>query len=223
MTNRKGPLNEFESKKLISLYGIPITKEDLADSVDQAKEMANQIGYPVALKVMSHDIPHKTDAGVISLDIRDDAELERGYQDILEKAGRSHPEARLQGVLVQEMLEKGVEVIVGMSQDPQFGPIIMFGMGGVLVEVLKEVSFRIPPLSSHDAEEMIREVKGYQILEGVRGKKRADIESVCDILVKFSHLCVDLKDSLGELDINPLMVFEKGKGAKALDALVVAR
>jgi acetyltransferase len=135
LTNRKGPLNEFESKKLISLYNIPITKENLAESVEQAKEIAGQIGYPVALKVMSHDIPHKTEAGIISLNVGNEVELEREYQDIVEKARRFHPEAPLQGVLVQEMVEEGIEVIVGMSQDPQFGPIMMFGMGGILVEV----------------------------------------------------------------------------------------
>lgn len=223
LTGKKGPLNEYESKKLVSLYGIPVTTERLALSVDEAKDMAKEIGYPVALKVMSHDITHKTDAGIIALDIRDELELEKGYQDIWGKARSYDPKADIQGILVQEMIREGTEVIIGMSQDPQFGPVIMFGMGGVLVEVFKDVSFGVPPLTPGDAERMIKEVKGYQILEGVRGRERADIDSLIDVLVKFSHLCVDLKDLLGELDINPLVVFEEGKGAKALDALVIRK
>lgn len=223
LSSTKGPLNEFESKKLISLYGIPTTQEKLATSAQQAKEIAQEIGYPVALKVMSHDITHKTDAGIIRLNIFDDSEIENYYQEIIENAKKYNSQANIQGVLVQEMLRGETEVIVGMSQDPQFGPIIMFGIGGIFVEVLEDVSFRVPPLTEYDAEEMIKEVRGYKILKGIRGKKPSDIDSLTDILVKFSNLCLDLKDSVAELDINPVMVFEKGKGAKALDSLVIVR
>lgn len=223
LNGKKGALNEFESKRLLSLYGIPVTHERLALSIDQARDVAREIGYPVALKVMSKDILHKTDAGVISLDIRDEEELAKQYHDLLSKAGRFHPEADIQGVLIQEMLQGGTEVVIGMSQEPQFGPVVMFGMGGIFVEVLKDVSFGVPPLGRTNAERMMREVKGYQILKGFRGKKRADMDSIVDILVKLSHLCIDLQEILGEIDINPLMVFDEGQGAKALDALVVTR
>lgn len=222
LADKTGPLTEFESKKLISLYDIPVTLEELALSVDEAKGIAKEIGYPVALKVMSRAIPHKTDAGIIQLDVQDELELEKGYQDLLKKAGSYNPQADIQGILVQEMIRGGTEVIIGMSKDPQFGPVILFGMGGIFVEVFEDVAFGVPPLTRTDAERMVKEVKGYRILEGIRGEKRADIESIVDVLMKFSHLCIDLKDMLNEIEINPLVVFEKGKGAKALDALVVA-
>jgi len=221
--SKKGPLNEFESKKLISLYGIPVTKEKLATSVQEAKRIAGEIGYPVALKVMSTDIIHKSDAGIIKLNVADEVVLEKSYHEILDNAGECSSKAIIQGVLVQEMLQGGIEVILGMSQDSQFGPIIMFGLGGIFVEVLEDVSFRVPPFTKSDAEEMIKEVRGYRILEGVRGKKTGDTDSLIDIVVRFSHLSLDLKDRVAELDINPLMVFEKGMGAKALDALVILK
>jgi acetyltransferase len=220
---QKGALDEYESKKLISLYGIPVTKEKLATSVQEAKSIAGEIGYPVALKVMSADIAHKTDAGIIKLNVDEEVALEKSYNEIIENAGVYNSNAAIRGVLVQEMLQGGIEVILGMSQDPQFGPIIMFGLGGIFVEVLKDVSFRIPPLTKSDAEEMIRELKGYRILEGVRGSKARDTESLIDILVRFSHLSLNLEDRVAELDINPLVVFEKGMGARALDALVVLK
>jgi acyl-CoA synthetase (NDP forming) len=172
---------------------------------------------------MSNDITHKTDARIVALNICDEITLEKTFKEILENAKEYNPKADIQGVLVQEMVKEGTEVIIGMSQDPQFGPIIMFGLGGFFVEVLKDVSFRVPPLTHLDAEEMIKEVKAYKILEGVRGRKMADIEAIIDIIMKLSHLSLDLKDSVAELDINPLIVFEKGEGAKALDALVIGK
>ncbi len=222
VAGKKG-LNEFESKRLLSLFDIPIARERLATTPEEAKKLARELGYPVALKVMSHDIPHKTEAGILALNLREEAELVSSYSRILENAKRYNPKATLQGVLVQEMVAGGTEVIVGMSQDPQFGPLIMFGLGGISVEVLKDVSFRVPPLARLDAEEMIKEVKAYRILEGIRGKKMADIDAVVDVILKVSDLSLAMKDSVSELDINPLMVFEKGKGAKAIDALVVGR
>ena len=221
--NKSGLLNEFESKKLILLHGIPITKGELATSLEGAKKIANEIGYPVVLKVMSHDITHKTDAGIVALNICDEVRLEKCYQEILENAKKYNSKVEIQGVLVQEMVKEGTEVIVGMSQDPQFGPIIMFGLGGPFVEVLKDVSFRVPPITRQDAAEMIKEVKAYKILEGVRGKKMIDIDSIIDVIMKLSHLSLTLKDCVAELDINPLFVFEKGKGAKAVDALVLRK
>ena len=217
----KGPLNEFESKKLISGFGIPITREKLATSVEEAKRIARDIGYPVVLKGMSHDIIHKTEAGIVALNIGDDDQLKKCYNEVLQNAKKYNPKAEIQGVLVQEMVPEGVEVIVGMSRDAQFGPVIMFGLGGTAVEVLKDVSFRVPPLTRLDAEEMIKEVRAYKILEGIRGGKMVDIDSIIDTIMKMSHLSLSLKDSVAELDINPLRVFEKGKGAKALDSLVI--
>lgn len=218
-----GPLNEFDSKRILSLYDIPITEEFLATSVNQAKSIAKDMNYPVVLKVMSDEIQHKTDAGIVALNIMDENELERHYNQILINAKKFNPDANIRGVLVQEFLREGTEIILGMSHDFQFGPLVMFGMGGIFVEVFKDVSFRVPPLNDDDAESMIRETKGFKILEGTRGKKRADIGTIIEILVKFSHLCLDLKDLVAELDINPLTVFEAGKGAKAVDALLIRK
>lgn len=223
LPKKGGALTEFDSKRLLDLYGIPVTREKLAASKDEAKALAADIGFPVALKVMSPQIAHKTDAEVIALNIASDNELEKQYEILMHNAGRHDPAAAIDGVLVQEMAARGTEVILGMSQDDQFGPVIMFGLGGVFVEVMQDVAFRIPPLNRAEARRMIEQVKGCRLLKGVRGAKPADIDALVDAIVRFAALCVDLKDDVAEIDINPLMVFEKGKGVKALDALVIKK
>ena len=214
-------LTEREGKSLLRRYGIACARERLAASMDEALEAASDIGYPLVLKVESPDIPHKTEAGVVALDVRDEADLRRRYGDIIARAGRFAPDARIAGVLVQEMIGTGQEVMVGLSRDPQFGPVVLFGLGGILVELLKDVSVRPVPLTRFDAEEMVRGIKGYRLLRGFRGRPEADVEAVVDVLLKMSQLGVDLGDLVAEMDINPLMVLEKGKGVKAADALVV--
>jgi acyl-CoA synthetase (NDP forming) len=216
-------LSEHESKELLFHYGIPITQEAAAGSLEEALEIAIKIGYPVVLKIDSPDITHKTDAGAIKLGISNQTELINAYNEIITNSKKYAPEARMEGVLVQEMIKDAREVIVGMSHDPQFGPIIMFGLGGIFVEVFKDVSLRVAPLTRADAEEMVNEVKGYEILKAFRGKPEADVEGIVDVLLKLSRLAVDLGDVLSEIDINPLMVLDKGKGVKAADALVVLR
>jgi acetyltransferase len=216
-------LSENESKKLLSRYGIPITREGIAKSPEEAAQIASQIGYPVVLKVNSSDIIHKTDADAIKLNISNQAELTDAYHGIIGNSKRYAPHAKIRGVLVQEMVKEGREVIVGMSHDPQFGPVIMFGLGGIFVEVFKDVSLRIVPLTRTDAEDMMKEVKGYKILEAFRGKPEADVEGIIDILLKVSRMAIDLGDVISEIDINPLMVLDKGKGVKAVDALIVLR
>jgi len=175
------------------------------------------------LKVDSPDILHKTDVGVIKLDISDPTELINAYNEIMANASKYVPEAKIRGVLVQEMVKNAREVIVGMSHDPQFGPIVMFGLGGIFVEVFKDVSLRVAPLSRADAEEMIKEIRGYEVLKSFRGKPEADVEGIVDILLKVSKLAVDLGDFVSEIDINPLMVLDKGEGVKAADALIILR
>ena len=216
-------LSENESKKLLSQYGILSTEEALAGTSEEAVKIAAKIGYPVVLKVDSPDIPHKTEAGVIKLGISNKSELIDAYNGIIGNAKKYAPEAKIRGVLVQEMVKNAREVIVGLSYDPQFGPVIMFGLGGIFVEVFKDVSLRIAPLTRADAEDMIKEVKGYETLKEFRGKPEADVEGIVDVLIKVSRLAVDLGDVLSEIDINPLMVLDKGKGVKAADALVVLR
>lgn len=216
-------LTEHASKELLSRFGIPITEGAVAKSPQEAAQRASRIGYPVVLKVNSPDILHKTDAGAIRLNIRNESELIGAYHEIVANSKKYNPKAEIRGVLVEEMIEAGREVIVGMSHDPQFGPAIMFGLGGVFVEVLRDISLRVAPLTRHDAEEMIREVKGYKSLEAFRGKPEADIDGIVDTLLKLSRLSIDLQDIISEVDINPLMVLDKGEGVKAADALIALK
>ncbi|MBF7084704.1 acetate--CoA ligase family protein [Desulfallas sp. Bu1-1] len=219
----QGVLSEGQSKDLLARFGIPVTREGLARSEDEAVRMAGQIGYPVVLKVDSPDIPHKTDAGALMLNLASEEEVRKAYSTVLQNAGKYKPDARINGVLVQEMLPQGIEVIIGVTRDPVFGPTIMFGLGGIFVEVLKDVSFRVAPLSPGDALDMIREIKGYQVLKGTRGKPPADVDALVNVIMKVSAMVTELKDRIEELDINPLMVYPAKMGAKAADAMVVLR
>lgn len=216
-------LSEHQSKALLKLYGIPVTRENVAKSSHEAISFAEKIGFPVVLKIDSPDIMHKSEAKAIRLGVNSKEEIFQCYQEIIENAERYNTKARINGVLVQEMIQSGTEVIVGMSEDPQFGPTIAFGLGGIFVEVLKDISLRVVPLLKSDADLMVRETKGYQILKGLRGRGRSDIESVIDVLLKISRLAEDWKDYISEIDINPLIVFDEGHGVKALDALVVLK
>lgn len=216
-------LSEHESKRLLSRYGIPITEEAVAKSPEEAVKIASRIGYPVVLKVDSPDIIHKTDAGIIRLNIRSKAELISAYHEVVANSKKYEPKAKIRGVLVQEMVGNGREVIVGVSHDPQFGPTIIFGLGGVFVEILKDFSLRVAPITKSDAKQMLKEIKGYKLLEAFRGKPQADLEGIIDTLLKVSQLSMDLGDIVSEIDINPLMVLDSGKGVKAVDALVVLR
>ena len=178
-------LTEHESKNLPARYGIPVTEEAGAKSPKEAANVASRIGYPVVLKVDSPDILHKTEAGAIKLNIHNESELIKAYHEIVANSQKYDPKAEIRGVLVQEMVKDAREVIVGMFRDPQFGPVIMFGLGGVFVEVLKDVSLRVAPLTRHDAEEMVREIKGHKILGAFRGKPEADINGIIDTLLSF--------------------------------------
>ena len=214
-------LTEGEGKQILSLYGIPTTRECIATSADDAARQAGEIGFPVAMKVISPQIMHKTEAGGVALNVQNAEEAHASYERIVQSAKRYNPQAELQGISVQEMVRGGHELIVGMTRDAQFGPAILVGLGGVFVEVLKDVAVRVPPLDDEDARAMIDSLKGRSILQGARGAKPADLDAVARVLVNFSQLCLDLKDEVREIDINPLVVFEQGKGVKALDCLVV--
>jgi acyl-CoA synthetase (NDP forming) len=221
MLQTPGALTEYEGKRILAAYGIPVTREEIASSAEEAGALARQIGYPVALKVQSPEIPHKTEAGGIRLHLYTDAQVHEAYAEILRNAKNYAPQAIIAGVLVQEMIEGGVEVIVGTTHDPVFGPCVMFGLGGIFVEVLQDVSFRVAPLTRPDAEEMIREVKGYPVLEGVRGRPPADVRGLVDVILKVSRLAIDFKGEIEELDINPLIVLPRG--VRVADALVLKR
>ncbi|MBI1965284.1 MAG: acetate--CoA ligase family protein [Betaproteobacteria bacterium] len=213
-------VTEYAAKRILAEYGIPVTCEELATGAQEAIAIARRIGYPVALKVQSPDIPHKTEARAVRLAIASDAELATAYAEVVKNAKAHQPGAKIEGVLVQEMAGEGVEAILGVTHDALFGPAVMFGLGGIFAEVLKDVSFRLAPVTMSAAREMIEEVAGYPLLAGARGKPRADMGALADAIVRLSALAVDLKDHVAELDVNPLFVFPEGRGVKAADALI---
>jgi len=199
-------------------YGIPVTRFKVAGTLEEAVKFAEGIGYPVVLKIVSPDVIHKFDVGGVVLNLKSPSEVEAAYQNILKNVKKHKPDAKIVGVLVQEMAPTSTEVIVGATKDPQFGPALMFGLGGIFVEVLKDVTFRIAPITESDAREMITEVKAYPLLKGYRGQPPADIDAVINILVNTSKLVMDHQE-IKELDLNPIMVYEKG--AKTVDARII--
>jgi acetate---CoA ligase (ADP-forming) len=220
LAGRREDVAEYAAKQVLAHYGIGITREELATSREQAIALARRIGYPVALKVQSPDIPHKTEAQAVRLGLASDVALATAYDEILRNARAYKSSARIEGVLVQEMVACGIEAILGVTNDKLFGPAVMFGLGGIFAEVLKDVAFRIAPVTKSVALEMIAEIKGYAVLTGARGAAHADIDALADVIVRLSALAVDLKEYVAELDINPLFVFAKGHGVKAGDALI---
>jgi len=220
LEGKTADVSEYHAKRILAEYGIPVTREELATTKDQALAIAKRIGYPVAIKVQSPDISHKTEARAVRLGIASDGELASAYDEILGNARAYNKSAGIEGVLVQEMLKDGLEAILGVTNDPLFGPAVMFGLGGIFAEVLKDVSFRLAPVTPSVAREMVEEIAGYPVLAGARGRPHADVEALVDAIVRLSALAVDLKDHVGELDINPLFVFPAGRGVKAADALI---
>ena len=216
-----GSLSEYDSKVLIRAFGVPTTREEIAGDAEAAVAAAERIGYPVALKVNSADILHKTEAGGIRLGLRDAAAVRTAFAEVVANARAYDADAGIDGAVVQEMVSGGVETIVGVSYDAQLGPILLFGTGGVMVEVYNDVALRLCPITRDDALEMIDEVKGARLLRGFRGAPAADVGALADVLVSVSQMAAQLEGSLGELDINPLMVLPAGQGVKAADALVV--
>ncbi len=209
-------LTEHEAKKVLSKYGIPVTQGSIAKSADEAFRIASSIGFPVAMKISSPDISHKSDVGGVVLNIKKE-DVKAAYSDMITRIKKAVPGASIEGVLVQQMAPSGHEVIVGIKKDAQFGHALMFGLGGIFVEIYKDVSFRVTPIDKKEALEMISEIKGYPILKGIRGKKPADVDAVADVLVSVSELAQ--KENIVELDINPLIVGEKG--AVAVDARAI--
>ncbi len=216
-----GALSEYDSKGLIRAFGVSTTREEIASDADAAVAAAERIGYPVALKVNSADILHKTEAGAIRLGLADADAVRAAFAEVTANARGYDENARVDGAVVQEMVAGGVETIVGVSYDAQLGPILLFGTGGVMVEVYNDVALRLCPITREDALEMIDEVKGARLLRGFRGAPAADVDALADVLVNVSQMATQLEGSLGELDINPLMALPVGQGVKAADALAV--
>ncbi len=211
-------LTEFESKELLKLVGIPVVETRLARTEKEAVSLCREIGYPVALKIASPDVIHKTDSGGVRLSLNSAIEVKKAYGEITEAVRQQYPKALIQGISVQKMVRPGTEVIVGTSKDPQFGPVMMFGLGGIFVEILKDVSFRIIPVDQRDAQEMIEEIKGYPLLQGYRGKEPVSIPALVEIILKISKW-IDENPQIKELELNP--IFAYGDGALAVDARII--
>jgi acetyltransferase len=218
-----GTMTERASKQVLAAYGFPVTREALAKSADDAVRIAADIGGDVALKIESEDIPHKTEAGAIQLNVRGEAAVREAFDAVMAAARKYNSAARLDGVLMQEMAPAGLEIILGLVSDPVFGPVVVAGLGGIHVEVLRDLAYRVAPIDMNDARAMLKELRGYKLLEGVRGAAPRDIEALCDLIVRLSWLGNDLSNEVAELDVNPLILREQGAGAKVVDALVVAR
>ena len=215
----RGILTERESKAALSAYGLPVPKEAVARNVDQAVAIASGLGGRLALKIESAGIPHKTEAGAVRLNV-EAGDVPRAFEEVMSAARRYAPAAELEGVLLQAMAAPGVEMILGVVVDPVFGPVVIVGFGGVYVEVLRDIAYRIPPLDHDEAQAMVSELRGMKILAGARGKPPQDLPALYDAIVRLSWFAHDFGDTIGELDINPLILHEAGRGATAVDALI---
>jgi acyl-CoA synthetase (NDP forming) len=218
MVTSQNLLTEVESKELLKKAGIPVVEAKLARSKKEAVSLSREMGFPVVLKISSPDVVHKSDSGGVKLGLTNATQVGKAYSQIISSVKQAYPEARIDGLSVQTMAPSGVEVIVGMTKDPQFGPVLMFGLGGILVEVLKDVSFRIVPVTERDAREMIKEIKGYPLLQGYRGQKPASIPALEQLIVKVSQF-VEKNPQIKELDLNPIFAYPDK--AVAVDARII--
>ncbi|MBI3952933.1 MAG: acetate--CoA ligase family protein [Chloroflexi bacterium] len=211
-------LSEIEAKELLKEAQITSTAPVLVKSPDEAVKLARQAGFPVVMKIDSPDITHKSDVGGVKLNLHDEAAVRGAWGAIMDAVKKAAPQARINGLTVQKQARPGVEVIIGMTKDPQFGPVLMFGLGGVLVEILKDVAFRIVPLTQRDAAQMVREIKGFPLLQGYRGSEPADVACLEGLLLRLSDF-VDKHPEIREIDLNPIFAYKDG--AVAVDARVI--
>jgi acyl-CoA synthetase (NDP forming) len=211
-------LNELESKRILKQSGLTVTEPCLTKSRSEAISIAESLGYPVVLKIVSDDIIHKSDAGGVAIGLTSSESVGRAYTNMMAAIRQKHPEAVIEGISVQLQASAGVEIIIGMTRDPQFGPAIMFGLGGVWVEIFNDVSLRIAPLAREDASEMVRELKSYKLLDGYRGRPKIDTQTLENWLLKVSELVMK-NPRIKELDINPIFAYPEG--AVAVDARIL--
>jgi len=211
-------LSEVEAKQILEEAGIKTAAARLAATREEAVQVAQELGFPVVLKVVSPQITHKSDVGGVKLNLGSPEEVGAAFDEIMASAKRAEPKATIEGVSVQRMARPGVEVIIGMTKDSQFGPVLMFGLGGVLVEVLKDVAFRVVPLTPRDARQMVRDIKGFPILEGYRGQEPADLEALERILLQLSAFAEEHPE-VEEMDLNPIFAYKDD--AVAVDARIV--
>lgn len=211
-------LLENEAKAICMEYQIPVTTFKLSKNEKEAADFAEKIGFPVVLKIVSPDIIHKSDAGGVIINLMNTIEVKNAYREILENAKKYDRAAKIVGVLVQEMAPQSTEVIVGAIKDPQFGQTLMFGLGGIFVEILKDVTFRVAPITRKDAQEMIIKVKAYPLLTGYRKTPPADLDAIINVLMNISKLIMEYPE-IKEIDLNPIMTY--AKGAKTVDARII--
>ena len=216
-------LTEIESKRIFGAYGLPVVSTELATSEDEAVKLAEANGYPVVLKIVSPDILHKSDAGGVKVNLKDEAGVRSAYQEILKNAKAYKADANVHGIAVQHMAPWATEIIIGSINDATFGPTVMFGLGGIFVEVLKDVTFRVAPIAEAEAAAMLDEIKSAPILDGVRGESARDKAALADVLAKYAFMVADLADEVKESDANPVLVYEKGDGVKVVDARIILK
>jgi acetyltransferase len=211
-----------EAADVARAFGIPAPPCVLAENAEEAVKHAEKMGYPVVMKIVSPDILHKTDIGGVVLNISKPEQVKQAFADIMAKSRKAHPEAKIYGVSVDKMVPKGREMIIGMSRDPQFGPMVMFGLGGIYVNFLKDVAFRIAPMSERDADGMVKETKSYTLLKGIRGEPPSDIAALKETILRISQL-VTAYPEIAEMDINPILVYNEGSGCQALDVKIALK
>jgi len=219
----RGALTEIEAKQVFTAYGLPTTATFLAKNEDEAVALAKKIGFPVVMKIVSPEILHKSDAGGVKVNIKDEASVRDAFKAILTNAKAYKADANIHGIAIQEMAPWGTEIILGSVNDATFGPTMMFGLGGIFVEVLKDVTFRVAPVSNGQALRMLGEIRGAPILAGVRGEKPRDRQAMADTICRYSSMIVDLADEISESDANPVLVYEEGKGIKVVDARIILK
>ncbi len=219
----RGSLTEIEAKQIFACYGLPVTSTKLAKTEEEAVRLAKEIGFPVVMKIVSPDILHKSDAGGVKVNIKDENAVREAFRTIMANSLKYKADANIHGIAVQEMAPWGTEVILGSVNDPTFGPTMMFGLGGIFVEVLKDVTFRVAPVSSGQAMRMLGEIRGAPILAGVRGEAPRDTKAMSETVSRYSAMIIDLADEISESDANPVLVYEDGKGIKVVDARIILK
>ncbi len=221
--NGRDALTEIEAKQVFAAYGLPVTSTELAKNEDEAVAMARKIGFPIVMKIVSPDILHKSDAGGVKVNLKDEAAIRDAFKTIMKNAKEYKANAVIDGIAIQEMAPWGTEVILGSVNDPTFGPTMMFGLGGIFVEVLKDVTFRVAPVADTQALQMLGEIRGAPILAGVRGEAPRDKQALSEVICQYSTMIIDLKDEIAESDANPVLVYENGSGVKVVDARIILK
>ncbi len=219
----RSSLTEIEAKQVFAAYGLPVTSTVLAKTEAEAIHLAKEVGFPVVMKIVSPDILHKSDAGGVKVNIKDEDGVRDAFRTIMANSLKYKPTANIHGIAVQEMAPYGTEVILGSVNDPTFGPTMMFGLGGIFVEVLKDVTFRVAPVSSNQALRMLGEIRAAPILTGVRGEKPRDRQAMADTICMYSSMILDLQDEISESDANPVLLYEEGRGVKVVDARIILK